>query len=77
LLKALNLKCNHYGKTGHNKTNYWELNPDKHPKYWISAAANTIDGSKTLSKSNKKLSGKEDAQDLLESCMLSIQTIST
>jgi hypothetical protein len=60
LLKALNLKCNHYGKTGHDKTNYWELNPDKRLKCWTSTIANMMDGSKTLSKSNKKLSGKED-----------------
>jgi hypothetical protein len=32
LLKALNLKCNHCGKTGYNKTNCWELNPDKYLK---------------------------------------------
>jgi hypothetical protein len=72
LLKASNLKCNHCGKTGHDKTNCWELNPNKYLKRWISAAANAMDGGKTLSKSNEKLSGKEDAQDSLKSYMLFI-----
>jgi hypothetical protein len=67
------IKCDHCGKPAHDKANCWELNPNKCPKWWT-GAANAMD--KTLSKSDDKSSGK-DAQDSLESCMLSVHAITT